>query len=101
MVVMNFSFGGFGLLESDFWSEHGIRIEARAEFLAAVEIKLRQFNRREFFGFDAFREFADGEIEDFFAKHQELLRFFSARRLLWQGLTFSRVPSKVSDRGQA
>src|ERR1700686_1455056 len=58
-----------GLFKGNLGSQEGVGVESRSEFLAAVEICLRQLDGREFFRFDAFREFAYREIENLFARH--------------------------------
>jgi len=55
---MDLFFRCLGLFESNFRSQPGVGVKARSEFLAAVEIGLRQIDRRELLCFYAFREFA-------------------------------------------
>src|SRR6266403_4510205 len=57
------------LFEGNFRGQPGVSVKAWSEFLAAVEIGLRQIDRRELLCFDAFREFAYREIEKFVARH--------------------------------
>src|SRR5260370_34043495 len=51
-------FRGLGLREGKLRGQAGVSVIARSELLAAVEICLCQIDGREFFRFDAFREFA-------------------------------------------
>src|SRR2546427_12432648 len=69
VAALNFFFRRLGLFQGNLWSQASIRVKARPELLAAVEERLRQIDRRKFLRFDAFSEFAYGEIEDLFNRH--------------------------------
>src|ERR1700687_3056995 len=69
MAALDLFFRCLGLFKGNLGSQAGVGVESRSEFLAAVEICLRQLDGREFFRFDAFREFAYREIENLFARH--------------------------------
>src|SRR5260370_14515638 len=61
------------LFEGNLRGQAGVGVKAGSELLTAVEICLSQIDGREFFRFDAFREFAYREIENLFARHLGML----------------------------
>src|SRR2546423_2939900 len=69
MAPLNFTVGGFGLLQRNVRSQPRVRIEAGAKLLAAIQKHLREIDRQKLFRLDALRQFAKRQKMEFFGGH--------------------------------